>query len=374
MFVSVFLFLISLLLVPAVTFGQNDECLEVSRFTFSWQWDKGCDLIPRGGTTQGGEVTISQEESDAWRYLNESGLTKQERDRRAILAMSGPYRASFDFLEIQGYQKNFEPDVPYQSWGTEYIYVVEDSSDFVSLQHILVMFFMHDGELVGPHVMKHWRQDWHYERQENLVFQGDNVWLWQAIPREKIAGSWSQSVFQVDDSPRYESFGYWEHKPGFSTWKSHLTRRPLPRREFSVRDDYDVLEGFNRHTVLPDGWIQEEENWKVILDPDGDTKAASSYVAKELGIARYDTIVGHDFSAGDAYWDETQPFWSIVRSEWSRHFETNRVSRIAKSVDGVSLFSIFFDLAAQYRAGKIDDGQASKQIVQTIHSFTHVQE
>ena len=26
---------------------------------------------------------------------------------------------------------------------------------------------------------------------------------------------------------------------------------PLPRREFSVRDDYDLLVGVNRHTITP---------------------------------------------------------------------------------------------------------------------------
>mgnify|MGYP006197439051 CR=1 FL=1 len=50
-----------------------------------------------------------------------------------------------------------------------------------------------------------------------------------------------------------------------STWISDETWRPLPRREFSVRKDYEVLVGTNRHTITPDGWLQEENNLKRVL-------------------------------------------------------------------------------------------------------------
>ena len=43
-----------------------------------------------------------------------------------------------------------------------------------------------------------------------------------------------------------------------SVWESKDTLRPLPRREFSVRSDYDVLWGTNRITVLPSGWVRKK--------------------------------------------------------------------------------------------------------------------
>jgi hypothetical protein len=70
----------------------------------------------------------------------------------------------------------------------------------------------------------------------------------------------------VDDSPRYAARGRWQHAAGVSTWISDETWRPLPRREFSVRKDYDVLVGTNRHTITPTGWVQEENNVKLALD------------------------------------------------------------------------------------------------------------
>ena len=39
----------------------------------------------RGGTTRGANVTLATEPSDAWRALQEPGLSAYERDRRAIL-------------------------------------------------------------------------------------------------------------------------------------------------------------------------------------------------------------------------------------------------------------------------------------------------
>ena len=60
--------------------------------------------------------------------------------------------------------------------------------------------------------------------------------------------------------------------------------RPLPRRESSVRDDYDVLIGHNRHTIVPSGWVHEEENYKVVLDGHGNVDNGLPYLSKELGI------------------------------------------------------------------------------------------
>src|SRR5882672_6476086 len=69
------------------------------QFTFSWQFQPGDRMAQRGGTTKGAPLTLATEPSDAWRALQEPGLTKLERDRRAILAMAGGYRATFDFVE-----------------------------------------------------------------------------------------------------------------------------------------------------------------------------------------------------------------------------------------------------------------------------------
>ncbi len=253
----------------AQAYEQKQSCKESdqSRFIFSWPITDDCSKKPRGGSSKGADVSLASQLRKPWLALQQPGLNKQERDRRAILAMQGGYKVNFDFLETVGFSEGYLSDRPYQSWGTEYVYVIEDTPNFISLQHIMVMFFKQDdGSVSEPMVMKHWRQDWRFEDTSLLEYSHDNTWRKRLLPKNVVEGTWSQAVFQVDDSPRYESYGSWQHNGSFSTWISQTTRRPLPRREHSVRDDYHALEGFNRHTVMRHGWVQEEENWKLVLD------------------------------------------------------------------------------------------------------------
>src|SRR5258706_940050 len=111
---------------------------QAQQYIFAWPAGEGM-LKPRGGTTRGVPVSFDKEPSEAWRKLREPGLVAQERDRRAILAMAGPYRVTFDFLEVVRFDPALKPDAPYQSWATEYVFVAEDRPGFIALQPILLM-------------------------------------------------------------------------------------------------------------------------------------------------------------------------------------------------------------------------------------------
>jgi hypothetical protein len=95
---------------------------EPGQFTFAWPLDEKT-LKPRGATTRGAPVVLDTAAGEAWRRLQEPGLSALERDRRAILAMAGSYRVSFDFLEVLRFDPRLKADAPYQSWGTEYVFV-----------------------------------------------------------------------------------------------------------------------------------------------------------------------------------------------------------------------------------------------------------
>ena len=319
-----------------------------SQFTFSYQFTEGCAMRPRGGTSKGAPVTLAMQPSAAWEKLRQTGISDFERDRRAILAMAGPYRASFDFLEISDYSDANEAARPYQSWATEYVYVIEDRSTFISLQHIMVMQFVVDGEISEPVVQKHWRQDWHYEPPSVLAYDGNQRWSLHRIPAEERTGTWSQTVYHVDDSPRYGGFARWRHEERFSSWESNTTLRPVPRREASVRDDYDALEAVNTHVILPRGWVHEEENFKVTLGDENGSRDQLGYLAKELGLNRYERIVGFDFSNGDTYWENTAPYWARVREIFAAAVTEHPTVHLHKSVDGKPLFLALFIAAEEY--------------------------
>ena len=341
------------------------------QFTFSWQFRDGDAVAPRGGTSRGAPVELAREPGEAWRALEEPGLDPRERDRRAILAMAGTFRTSFDFLEVAGFRPGFVPDRPYQSWATEYVYVVRDEPRFVSLQHLLVMFMRKpDGTVEGPFVTKHWRQDWRYEATSLLTYRGHNTWATEHITPTQAKGTWTQSVYQVDDSPRYAGYGRWQHFGNLSTWESSTTWRPLPRREFSVRKDYDVLVGTNRHTITPTGWVQEEENLKVVLDDRGRPIATQPVLAKELGVNRYERLEGFDDSAARRYRDRTDAFWSEVRDAWRDVAATHPRFTLRAAPDQGQLFVPLFDYAERLDDGEPYDSAAARTFARdTVHGY-----
>ncbi len=341
------------------------------QFTFAWPFREGEGVAPRGGTSQGAPVTLARGPGDAWRALHEPGLAPRERDRRAILAMAGTFRTSFDFLEVIGFRPGFVPDRPYQSWATEYVYVARDEPRFVSLQHLLVMFMRgDDGKIQGPFVTKHWRQDWRYEDRDILAYRGRNTWETQHLTPAQAKGTWSQAVFQVDDSPRYESYGRWQHFGNLSTWQSATTWRPLPRREFSVRKDYDVLVGTNRHTITPTGWVQEEENLKVVLDDVGKALDSDPVLSKEIGLNRYERIEGFDDSAARRYRERTQAFWDDVQDVWREIAATHPRFTLRAAPDQGQLFVPLFEYADRLDDGEPYDAAAARAFArETVRGY-----
>ncbi|MFO7306016.1 MAG: hypothetical protein C0P74_010905 [Gammaproteobacteria bacterium] len=336
--------LLACVLIPMSTMAGDSSPARpgTPRYTFAWPLDAPMPK-PRGGVTKGAPVELDTTPSEAWRALRAENLTDFERDRRAILAMAGTYRVTFDFLEIVSYAQPDALVAPYQSWATEKIYVDEDTGRSISLVHILEMRTVEpDGSIGETLVTKHWRQDWTYEPPHIVEYVGRDRWVRRTLAPDDVKGQWLQTVYQVDESPRYASIGRWEHNASFSSWSSGETWRPLPRREWSVRDDYDVLIGTNRHTIYPTGWLQEENNLKAVLGEDGTPAHTQPYLAREYGIARYERIRGADFAAADRYYASTRVFWNAVRARWSEIFATQGMAQLRGPVDKLGLFQPLF--------------------------------
>ena len=342
------------------------------QFTFAWPLGEQA-LKPRGASTHGAPVVLDTVPGEAWTSLREPGLSAFERDRRAILAMAGPYRVSFDFLEVVRFDPSLKPDPPYQSWGTEYVFVSEDRSNFIALQHVLVMRMqLEDGTVSEPMVMRHWRQEWGYEPESLLAYEGANTWARRPLSEAQRRGAWVQSVFQVDASPRYAARGRWQHSDGASTWISDETWRPLPRREFSVRKDYQVLVGTNRHTITPTGWVQEENNLKLALDENGSAREKLPYVGREYGVARYERITDYDFTAGETYLQRTEPFWAEVRAAWRAVERREPRFTLRAPVDQGRLFMAFFEYAQQLAEGEAFDRSAARAFIERTLRETYL--
>ena len=349
------LFLLCLLVTPLL-FAEEEPKPAAEKAVvghpFSWpfvSWEK---MKPYGGSTKASRTELDTRTKESFKRLQEEGLSKKEKDRRAILALAGDYRVSFDFIETASTAENYEPRRPYFSWGTERAFVIEDEDDFISLQHVMVMEFVDEkGEVQGPFVMKHWRQDWSYEDRELVEYQGERTWKARRLRGRSARGSWVQAVYQVDDSPRYQTVGRWTHEGGMSIFRSEDFWRPLPRREFSVRDDYNVLGGHHEITVTPTGWLHTQFNQKLVV-ADGEIEKT---LATELGAVRYQEIKTPSMEKAEDYWAKTGEFWETVRDTWASIEESGKPFSLLGKVDEKPMYAHLFSLAGEYEEADSED-------------------
>ncbi|WP_435892907.1 DUF6607 family protein [Oceaniferula spumae] len=358
--------LLTLFLLSSFAAAEADKV--VQGHVFAWPFTQTAEMQPRGGTTKGTEVVLAKEPSAEWKALQEESTSSLEKDRRAILAMAGSYRVSFDFIETMGFAEGYQPPKPYFSWGTEQVQVLKSEEKFISLQHTLVMYFKDkDGKEHGPMVMKHWRQDWSFEDTNLHVYRGNSTWAQQTMPADKVSGKWTQAVFQVDDSPRYEVVGKWTHQGGMSTWLSDTCWRPLPRREFSVRKDYDILQGTHEITITPTGWVHLQRNQKVSTADNKHPKV----LAQELGVNRYERIESPSLKPAEVTWEKTGKYWGEVRKAWEAVYAENEKFSLKSKVDDKKLYQYHFEYAAQLEKeeGDIDLAKAKAHATETIKKF-----
>lgn len=257
----------------------------------------------------------------------------RERDRRAILAMRGDHRVDFHFMETVRLGAGYERHDDKMTGGYETVRVIEDTPTHIVLQHLLVM--------PSGHVIKHWRQDWTFEATTRFEFIAEQTWQVRDIPAETTEGAWTQCVFEVSDAPRYCGTGKWNHRYGVSTWTSDRSWRPLPRREYTKRDDYNTINAENRHTVTPNGWTHEQDNTKTLREGT-ETRAT---LAREFGFNDYRRIADYDFTPADAYWARTGDYWADVRAAWADRLAPGATLYIDTDVDGMPIVTGTFSQA-----------------------------
>lgn len=270
---------------------------------------------------------------------------KFDKDRTAILAMQGEHKVGFHFEETVVLQSDYERKTPKDSGAYETVVLLEETPEHIVLQHILVS--------PGGFVVKHWRQDWSYELKSRLEFVEDQTWEMVALPSDKVQGAWTQCVYEVSDAPRYCGTGKWDHKYGVSTWTSDRTWRPLPRREYTTREDYNAINAENRHTVTPYGWTHEQDNTKTLREG----KKTSSTLVREFGFNDYRRIDGFDFSPAYDYWAKTSDYWRLVRNLWADRISEQGIINLKTEVDGMPIIEATFKQAADIEKGEAEPSQ-----------------
>lgn len=282
-------------------------------------------------------------------------------DRNQIRAMSGCYEVTFHFVETG----TTDPHYPirskeYTEHGLEWVEIDRDEGTLLSLQHILIT-------PNGP--LKHWRQQWEYEPTNALYFKGNATWKTESISPELSAGKWIQRVYQVDDSPRYECVSAWNG----SEWQCS-TYAPLPRREFSQRSDYNVLDRTNKHIITADGWLHDQDNRKLIVTEQGATQ-----IATEKGLDTYRKVDDSRCLSARTYWSQNKRIWNVIQDMWSHmrshHPDFSLKPRVNNKLLWESLFELA-DVTAQevQTLGTLDEAKLKKLTHDIVHQYMIVKE
>ena len=277
--------------------------------------------------------------------------TKKKKDINSIKEMCGCFEVRFDFAEtfINNDDEDYKPSKNYSTTGLEWAQIIEENKDIISIQHILI-----SGTNEKPYIIKHWRQDWLYQNTEFYIYDHDNKWNFVKKDKNQVKGQWTQKVFQVDDSPRYEGSGSWVYVDGKSYWEN-ITSAPLPRREYSKRSDYNTTIRGNRVEVTKTGWIHDQNNSKVIRKEGKEDRI----LAYEKGYNSYVKVNDSKCASAAKWWVENKVKWNYVRNKWTQVFNKNKTLSLKKLVDNKPLYRTLFS----------KDINQKNQINSTIESY-----
>ena len=281
---------------------------------------------------------------------------KKTKDRNAIKKMCGCFEVEFNFAETFKYSNDstYVPSKNYRSAGLEWAQLVDDEKNKISIQHILLV-----GPESSPYVMKHWKQDWVFENQDFYIYKGNNSWKYKTKSKGKVKNQWTQKVYQVDDSPRYEGSATWVHVDGKSYWEN-ITDAPLPRREYSKRSDYNITQRGNRQEITNNGWIHDQDNSKIIRLKDKN----DILIAKEKGFNSYKKVDDRRCKAAADWWIQNYSKWETVRDKWNEIYSRKTDLKLHSIVDSKPLYNYLFNDAI------INEETINK----TIESFINLNE
>jgi hypothetical protein len=278
------------------------------------------------------------------------------RDKQYVDKLCGCFDVEFKYAET------FSPDQDYKfhereeiSGGTEYIFPVEITDKKIVMQHLLV--------ITDSMIIKHWREDWSYENPVVWKYKGNKTWVKEQLKPEEVKGKWTHSVWEVSDEPRYQGVSEWVNMDGKTFWQNTVDA-PLPRREYSVRSDYNILKRTNRLVITKEGWTHEQDNQKIIRK-DGTDKL----LVEEKGLNTYKKLDDSECAAAKAYWEKNKGFWTKVRKTWEEYVATHSTIQMRAQVDGKVLHEHWFALEKEYAKGSVTAADLDAKIKTQLEKF-----
>lgn len=260
------------------------------------------------------------------------------------------------------YAETFSPDPNYKfheretiKGGLELVFPVEASNKKIVLQHLLV--------ITDEMIIKHWREDWTYENPVIWKYQGNKTWKKEIQKPEAVKGKWTQSIWEVSDEPRYQGTSEWINANGNNFWLN-TTDAPLPRREYSVRSDYNLLHRTNLLIINDSGYIHNQDNRKIIRE-----NGVDKLLVEEKGINRYVKKDPAACAAAKLWWEKNKTYWEKVRQIWEEKIANITTIKLETKVNNKVLHEYLMAQAKDYAEGKIPAAELDNKIKGYIDMF-----
>lgn len=281
---------------------------------------------------------------------------QQVEGKKNIEKLCGCFDVDFKYAET------FSPDTSYKFHDREHSHATAElalpilvSDNKIIIQHLLV--------INDTMVIKHWREDWEYQASDLLVYQGNKQWTKQAIPSAETKGKWTQTIWEVDDAPRYQGTSAWILANGKTYWEN-ITNAPLPRREYSTRSDYQILKRGNRIALSQSGYVHEQDNDKIVKENN-----TEKLLVQEKGINAYVKIADSKCAAAKVWWEKNGAFWTVIRTQWDAVVKAQSTINLKTKVDSKRMDEYFGKLQKQWSNKEISLEEVGKQAKVLIEKF-----
>ena len=112
----------------------------------------------------------------------------------------------------------------------------------------------------------------------------------------------------------------------------------LPRREYTKRSDYNITLRRNKHLIVEEGWIHDQDNDKIIRE-----KRKDDFVTPRKGSTPIQELMMNVVKV-QYWWEENKTFWALVRASWANIYGKNKDLKLDEKVDGKRLYEILFSM------------------------------
>jgi hypothetical protein len=284
-----------------------------------------------------------------------SAAAQNADDIKSIKSLCGCFEVSFMYSETFSPDTAYKFHDKYRARGLEYVVAEESAPTKFVLQHLL---------LAGDDIIKHWREDWLYQNADQLVFDKDGQWKPIKLSSSEVKGKWTQSVWEVDDAPRYMGTATWVHLDGKNYWEN-IADAPLPRREYTKRKDYNVLRRGNKVIITDTGWVHEQDNDKIIRSQGSKDRL----LAMEKGYNIYKKVDDSRCAAAKEWWAKNKTYWNTVRKSWDKILKHRSVVHLQQKVNDRLLWQYLYDTQNEFNHETVSAQELPAKISSIITRF-----